>query len=190
MRLVACDDDAAFTPAGSVTLRSFEHHVGRYQHRIFGFACYFLGDREEAADVTQEVLLRLWNHRDEVEEDRLLGWLLRVARNACVDALRRRQVYRAAVMTDGEQLERAFDPEALPDAATASALFQEQLQRALGTLDDPYRSIVILREIQDYRYEEISEALRLPLNTVKVYLHRARKMLREQLREVMPRETV
>lgn len=173
-----------------MTLRSFEQHVERYQHRVFGFACYFLGDRDEAADVTQEVLIRLWNHRDEVEEDRLLGWLLRVTRNACVDALRRRQVYRTAVLPGGERLEQAFDPGALPDAITEAALFRQHLQQALATLDDPYRSIVILREIQEYSYEEISEALRLPLNTVKVYLHRARKMLREQLREVMPRETV
>jgi len=52
------------------------------------------------------------------------------------------------------------------------------LKRALDTMGEPHKSIVVLREVQDYKYEEISELLNLPLNTVKVYLHRARKMLR------------
>ncbi|MBT4051701.1 MAG: sigma-70 family RNA polymerase sigma factor, partial [Bacteroidetes Order II. Incertae sedis bacterium] len=56
---------------------------------------------------------------------------------------------------------------------------------ALDTLGEPHKSIVILREVQEYKYEEISEVLSLPLNTVKVYLHRSRKALRQELTEVM-----
>ena len=77
----------------------------------------------------------------------------------------------------------ARDP--LPDAQAGSVIFQERLQNALQTLDEPYRSIILLREVQEYKYEEISETLEIPLNTVKVYLHRARKALRKELTEVM-----
>lgn len=169
--------------------RRFEKLVHGYQHRVYGFAYYLLGDREEAEDVTQEVLLRLWNHRDGVDEDRVLAWLLRVTRNACVDELRRRTTYHNLVDVNSERLDYAAGSGLLPDDAAEQADFQERLQHALQQLAEPYRSIVILREIQDMKYEDISEALGLPLNTVKVYLHRGRKMLREQLSEVLERET-
>lgn len=85
-----------------------------------------------------------------------------------------------------EQADRA----PLPDVQANSAIFQDHLRRALDTLEEPHKSIVMLREIQEYKYEEISEALDLPLNTVKVYLHRARKALRKELKEVMRNEYV
>ncbi len=78
---------------------------------------------------------------------------------------------------------RVASPVIGPAAVVENADFRSQLERAVGELAEPYRTIVILREIQDFRYEEICEALSLPLNTVKVYLHRARRKLREKLRE-------
>lgn len=171
-------------------LLQFERRVHQYQDRIYGFACYFLGDREAAQDVTQEVLIRFWKHCGEVDDERALGWLLRVARNACIDALRRRKAAHRVMRTDDEYIEDAPSGWASPAEATEASDFQRHLRRALERLDDPYRSIVILREVQEMKYEEISGALDLPLNTVKVYLHRGRKMLRQQLSEVMNRETV
>ncbi len=131
------------------------------------------------------VLLKLWNHRDTVEEDRLLAWLLRVTRNACIDQLRRRRSYRNVVATDTEQVDLAEGHHPATDAAAEQAVFNVHLQKALDSIKEPYRSIVILREIEDMKYDEICEALSLPLTTVKVYLHRARKMLRTKLNEVL-----
>jgi RNA polymerase sigma-70 factor (ECF subfamily) len=71
-----------------------------------------------------------------------------------------------------------------PERSAQTSLFRERLQDALDRLGEPHRSIVVLREIQGYKYDEIAETLKLPLNTVKVYLHRARKALREDLGEV------
>jgi RNA polymerase sigma-70 factor (ECF subfamily) len=173
-----------------VNLLQYERQVRQHQHRVYGLAVYLLGDREEAEDVTQEVWLRLWHHRHEVDEAHLPGWLLRVTRNACIDALRRRKVYRALVRTDSDGVHRTADPGRAPDDETASTLFREHLERALRQLKEPHRSIVILRELHDMKYEEISEALGLPLNTVKVYLHRARKTLRKLMSEVSERATV
>lgn len=172
-----------------MTQQHFEKQVLRYQNRVYSFAYYFLGDREEAQDVTQNVLLRFWKNRESVEEDRLLGWLLRVTRNACVDAVRKRKTYRNAVTVDTESLQFAASDTPSPQRVAERTQFREQLEAALSHLAEPYRSIIILRELQEMKYEEISGALNLPLNTVKVYLHRARKMLRKQLHEVMERET-
>src|ERR1700709_2660151 len=94
-------------PAGSETFRrpnrlplwmltAFEDTPHRYQPRGYSFPRYLLSSREEAEDVTQEVLLRLWRHRDGVDEERLGAWLLRVTRNACYDLLRKRRSEAAA----------------------------------------------------------------------------------------------
>jgi RNA polymerase sigma factor (sigma-70 family) len=165
--------------------RGFEKIADRHRDRIFTLACYILGDREEAEDVTQEVLIRLWKNVDSLEEARVLPWLLHVTRNACIDGLRRRRTYRALVAPDpeGTATSRVASTAIGPASVVENADFRSHLERAVQELAEPYRTIVILREIQDFRYEEICEALSLPLNTVKVYLHRARRKLREKLRE-------
>ena len=66
--------------------------------------------------------------------------------------------------------------------------FRELIQTALAQIDDPYRTILIMREIQELKYEEICDAMEMPLNTVKVYLHRGRRKLRGLLSERIPRD--
>ena len=166
-------------------LRAFQKLVDRHRNRIYTYSSYFLGDRDEAEDVTQEVLLRLWNHWEHIEAERVGPWLIHVTRNACIDVVRKRSTYRALVSVDpdGETTARAPSDGPDPTAAAESAEFYRHLERALREIAEPYRSIVILREIQDLKYEEISEALDMPLNTIKVYLHRGRRKLRDQLKE-------
>lgn len=171
-----------------MTVFQFEQQLQRYQHRIYGYAFHYLGNREEAEDITQEVFIRFWKHRETIDEEKPLGWLLRVTRNASVDAIRRRKTYQRTVSVNSELLDYAHGRNPLPDTDAESSDFRQHLQSALEELSEPYRSIVILREIQELKYQEIAEALDLPLTTVKVYLHRARKMLRNQLHEVLQRE--
>ncbi len=148
-----------------------------------------LRSTDDARDVTQDVLIRLWRQGAEVEEAKVLPWLMRVTRNACIDVLRRRK------MID-ELTENGTEVDGLPhDDDTPADLLQQKDERrliesALDRLSEPYRSIVVLREIQHLKYEEISAAMDLPMNTVKVYLHRGRKMLRETLTEVIESERV
>ncbi len=156
---------------------------------MYAYACAFLRDRDAAADVTQEVFVRLWQHRDEIDPGRVLGWLLHVTRNACIDVARRRQARRRVEQEGADGLAHAVAGERSPAAAAEAADIRAHLERAFDRLAEPYRSIVYLREVQEMTYEDISGALDLPLNTVKVYLHRARKMLRKHIAEVLDRET-
>lgn len=173
-------------------MRRFRKLVEEHRHRIYSFAYYYLGNHEEAEDVTQEVLLRLWKNWQRIDRGRLPAWITRVTRNACYDALRKRQAYRALVGedADGEVADNAATPEPDPEAQAETSDFHQHLERALQQIAEPYRSIVILREIQDLKYEQISEALDMPLNTIKAYLHRGRRMLREQLREVVGHDQI
>ena len=143
-----------------------------------------LGDPAVSADVTQDTFIRLWEHRTALEEERVLSWLLRVARNACIDQMRKRKVRRSLDDEEGSIVDSLPDSARSPDGDAAASLFNDRLEQALERLGEPHRSIVVLREIQEYKYEEISDVLNLPLNTVKVYLHRARKALRKDLGEV------
>ena len=166
-------------------IRHFQKSATQHQQRIYTFACYLLRNREDAEEVTQDVLLRLWRNYRTLRDTALSAWLVRVTRNACLDVLRKRQRdrHRLAAGSDSEAFTHAVDTGPNPEAIAEASDFQQQVERALGELSEPHRTIVILREIQDLTYEQIAEALDLPLNTLKVYLHRGRKMLRDALRE-------
>lgn len=133
---------------------TFECQVDTHEDRVYRIARSYLKDTPTAQDVTQEVLVKLWKHQEELDEDGLMAWLTCVTRNACIDKLRARQRRRKAVRVDADGLDR---------------------------VDDPYREVVALREVQGLKYKEIAETLDMPLNTVKVYLHRGRKKLQAQL---------
>jgi RNA polymerase sigma-70 factor (ECF subfamily) len=163
---------------------SFEAAVTRHQRTVFTFAAYHLGDRAEAEDVTQEVLLRLWRNPRVLGSSQLRAWLLKVTRNACTDLLRRRTSRARIVLRHpGESPPEAPDSAPGPEDRASAEQLGRRLRSALDSLREPHRSIVVLREIQGLSYREIAAALELPLTTVKVTLHRARRRLREQLRE-------
>jgi RNA polymerase sigma-70 factor (ECF subfamily) len=167
-------------------LTAFEDTAQRYQRRVYSFARYLLSSREEAEDVTQEVLLRLWRHRQGVDEERLGSWLLRVTRNACYDLLRKRRSESAAGLAPGledEAAEGVASAEPDPRSRAEATEFRRRLLAALARIGEPYKSVVILREVQGLPHREIGEALGIPEVTVRVHLHRGRKRLREILKE-------
>ena len=160
---------------------TFEQQVDAHEDRIFRFARSFVKDRATAQDITQDVLITLWEHQDDVEGDRLSPWLMQVTRNACIDKLRRRQTRHRTMTVDTENVARAASDQPSPEATTEIADFEEHLHAALDRIDEPYRSVVELRELHELKYREIADRLDMPLNTVKVYIHRGRKKLRAQL---------
>lgn len=168
-------------------LAEFEAAVEAHKNRVFSLAYYILGRREEAEDILQEVLLRLWRHRKKVETERMAAWLAKVTRNACYDRLRRSiSAGRDRVhAVETELLERAAAKEPDPEALATSADFTARLHAELERLEEPYRSVLVLREVEGLKYKEVSEALDLPLNTVRVYLHRGRKRLRGRVRRLL-----
>jgi RNA polymerase sigma-70 factor (ECF subfamily) len=164
--------------------KRFRKLAEEYGDRVYTFALYSLRRPEEAEDVTQEVLVKLWQYRENIDPKRMTPWVMRVTKNAVLDVMRRRRT-RSAVIADGVELEVAANyVAAVPNTETVveQREFRDALESALATLEEPYRSIVVMREIQDMKYAEIVEVIDLPLNTVKVYLHRGRKMLRAALK--------
>ncbi len=170
----------------------FDSAVQRHQRKVFTYARYLLSNREEAEDATQEVLVRLWDNIGSVEPERLGGWLLRVTRNACYDRLRSHRSRRRVLVDETPQnsmkhvASRTPDPEIL----AGSGELGRRLVKAIGSLGEPQRSAIILREINGLSYREISDVLDLTEATVRVTLHRGRRALREDLKEAYHGTTV
>lgn len=160
---------------------SFEQQVELHEDHIHRFARSFVKDDATAQDITQDVLITFWNHHDELEGEDALPWLLRVTRNACIDKLRRRQTRHKTMTVDTDGVSDAPSRQPGPDAQAETADVEAHLHDALDRVAPPYRQVVKLRELQELKYKEIAEALDMPLNTVKVYIHRGRKKLRRQL---------
>jgi RNA polymerase sigma-70 factor (ECF subfamily) len=128
----------------------------------------------------------MWRHWDSLDIERLEAWLLTVTRNLCYDRMRRLRVVRRVVPTsiDEENAPEVASLDPTPEQTAHSAALQAKLLEAMDRLREPYKSAVILREIEGLTYREISEALESPLNSVKVHVHRGRRLLREMLKEV------
>jgi RNA polymerase sigma-70 factor (ECF subfamily) len=163
-----------------MTTTEFEAAVMEHKDRIHSYARGILRDPEDAKDVAQECLIRLWRHRERVEPGPgCRSWLLRSAHNLCVDRIRRRSTRR-----ETPRDEDALDPtDARPDPErlTWSLEVAGRLEHALLALDPLARSIVLLREVEGLPYEEIAELLDLKMGTLKATLHRVREKLRHAL---------
>lgn len=166
----------------------FDSAVSRYSRRVFSFASYLLGDQGEAEDITQEVLIKLWKKGGGIDPEKLGAWLLTVTRNTCTDALRRRRRSAEIIPIRREtQIPTEHpSPAPSPERVAAGTQLGEQILRALNDLSEPARTVVILREIQGLSYREISDATEIKIDTIRVTLHRARRRLRDSLKEVQP----
>lgn len=162
----------------------FQQAIEQHRQRIYSFARYSLRVPQDAEDVTQEVFIKLWQHWRRIDHDRLGAWLMRVAHNAVIDHVRRSQTVQKRVDDYAEVDDQGEDED--PGRERDREAFKAQLMQAITHLDDPFRSIVIMRDIQGLSYAEIEKTLEMSESQVKVYLHRARRRLREnpRLREL------
>ncbi len=164
--------------------RDFKRLADEHGGRIYTLARYLLGRHEDAEDVTQEVLVRLWRNHDRIDPAKTRAWVAQVTRNLVIDTSRQHKL-RAAVFAENAHAEAsivAVSTAAGPERAAIDAELRAALETAIATLDEPYRSILIMREIQDLPYQDIADAMAMPLGTVKVYLHRARRRVRDAVR--------
>jgi len=155
--------------------------VEQYGQKVYAFACYSLRSRQDADDVTQEVLVKLWQHWRKVDPDKIMAWLMRVTRNAVVDHIRKQQ------LAESRRDDR-IEPDARPDIrpggedqgeARDRERLREALLESIQALDEPFRSLLIMRDIQGMSYADMQGALEMSESQVKVYLHRGRRKLRE-----------
>ncbi len=172
----------ATTPTAEPAFPSFfEEHYDRILHYILGL----VHDSDEAEDLTQETFLRAYSQRDSLRDPgALLSWLYRIATHVTLDRLRQRarRAPREAD-TDVDEVEIP-DPDApAPEQAAEQDEMSACVQKYLSDLPDAYRAVLLLHDVHGVKESEIAEILELPLATVKMRLHRARRRLQMILNE-------
>lgn len=166
---------------------AFETLMRRYHALVFSFIYRLMGDYELACDVSQDVFLQLYTSTPPLCTDKpLKAWLLQVARNRCVDELRKKQALHFSQLeqTNEEEgltpLDLLADSCPLPEEIAEQHDLQRMLQQAIGALPLKFRSIVRLRYAQ-LSYTEIGQMLKMPKGRAKTYFWRARPLLRAAL---------
>ena len=170
---------------------AFRELVRRYERPVFSLIYRMVRDRALAEDLAQETFIKVLNGiRSYRPEYKFSSWIFKIANNAAIDHLRRRdldtlsldgsphaqtaeEMQATALQLDG----RAESP---LDAVTSREL-GSQIERAIARLRPEYRACILLRHVEGHSYEEIAQMLDLPLGTVKTYIHRARNELRGYL---------
>jgi RNA polymerase sigma-70 factor (ECF subfamily) len=142
---------------------------------------------EDAEDLVQETFVKVFRALERYDPERsFAAWIFTIASRLAIDHLRRRRVQTVSLnVTDaGSGEERTMDVEDTglkPDEVTSHAEEEVQANELIDSLPEHYRIVVLLRHQQDLSYEEISEALNLPLGTVKARIHRARALLKDRI---------
>jgi RNA polymerase sigma-70 factor (ECF subfamily) len=166
---------------------AWEALVRRHQARVFGVALHYMRDADEARDMAQEIFVRLYERLDSFRGgDRFLPWLMRLARNACIDRLRRIRSRPPATDVPAEDVARLRDGRPSPEDAADSEGRRRLLYRAMDAMTEPNREMILLKDIQGLKLEEIADLLSLPLGTVKSRSSRARIELAARVRQLDP----
>lgn len=168
---------------------AFQRVVAIYQHKVYNLIYRMLGDAQEAEDLVQEVFLTVFRSIHTFRaESKLSTWLYRIATNHAknrIKYLARRHSRKRASLEDAEEGEgstHALVPTtSRPDRAAMGRELEGVIQRAIASLDEEHRMLIVLREIQSLSYGEIAEITELRVGTVKSRLHRARLLLKEAI---------
>ncbi len=149
--------------------------VGKYEKPVFNAALRMLGDRDDAADVTQTAFLKVFERLDTYNPDyRFYSWIYRIVINESIDVLNRRK--RTTELDESRM--PTWDT---PESAIRQSQLSATMQEALMTVSADYRTVIVLKHFMDCTYREISSILDIPEKTVKSRLFTARQLLKDRL---------
>jgi len=164
--------------------------VQKYQQRVFSLVYHLVRRRDEVEDLAQEIFIKAFRAiRSYNFQSSFATWLSRIATNHCYDYLRHERASRVSFywqMGENSQQELESNAESKPEQALdheEQTVLKDLVDKLLNRASENDRTILVMKELQDYTVEEIAEILNLKPTTVKVRLHRARKRMLEDLRQ-------
>ena len=150
-----------------------------------------LRNRMDADDVTQEVLIRLWKNLDNFNINSAGSYIMRMTHNLCIDYLRKRNISVNREIEIDNVFEETYTNDLNnPEIIISQENLNNRLMEAIENLPGNLKSIFIMYQLQGMKYKEIGRTLNIPLNSVKVYLMRARIQLQKELKEYKNEITV
>jgi RNA polymerase sigma-70 factor, ECF subfamily len=164
--------------------RAFEAFVEHFRSKIFHYSWLMCGHPEDAEEVAQETLLKVFESFDQLREpERVRAWVFRIAKNACL-MQRRRSVFAPAHELSIDELAPTVEPagsEPAPDSRLLHGELKAILDRLIVELPPTYRAVVLLRDVEELSTEETAQILDISTDLVKTRLHRARKAMKQSL---------
>lgn len=165
--------------------------IRRYERPVFSLIYRMVRDRELAEDLAQDTFVKVLNALDRYKpEYKFSSWIFKIANNTALDELRRKGLKTLSLdgapdaMTEDQQAATTpivSSDEESPEQFTHAQELGSEIERAIGALRPEYRSVIVMYHVEGRPYDEIAEIMDLPLGTVKTYIHRARKELRDAL---------
>ena len=155
----------------------FKTRVLPVSKKLLCYAVHFMKDEETAQDVVQDVFLKLWQKKDELDQvENIEAFAMRMTRNRCLDVLRANKVVPIDAETHRKMKQETIDVHSQIELSEAAT----QVKTLINQLPDVQRQIMHLRDIEQLEYEEIAELTGLQLNAIRVNLSRARKKVRDE----------
>jgi RNA polymerase sigma factor (sigma-70 family) len=167
--------------------------IQQYKNKIYTFSLYMLKNKMDADDVTQEVMIRIWKNIDHFNILAAKTWIMKTTNNLCIDYLRKRSITVNREVEIDEVFENSYSNYSKKDdpcITTHIKIMASKVKETIQLLPENLRSVFVLYEIEGFKYKEISKMLDMPLNSVKVYLLRARKELQKKLKNYSPEEVI
>lgn len=176
---------------------AFDRFVEHFRSKIFQYSWLMCGHREDAEEVAQDTLLKVFANFDQLREpERVRAWIFRIAKNACL-MKRRRSIFAPAqeisldellpaTEHDGESLKlQIADWSNLPEDQLLRSELRDVLRQAIAGLPEIYRAVILLRDMEELSTEETAQVLDVKEDAVKTRLHRARLAIRQKLDEYL-----
>ncbi len=170
-RIQSGDDDA------------FLHLIERYKRLVYNVVFRMVQNDADREDLCQDIFVKVYQNLGGFQyESKLSTWIARIAYNTCINALKKKKVplYDDHAL-EGDSLEKVTANSEKPDEVTEERDLSARLQREIEKLPAKYKTILTLYHVEEMSYAEIAEIMNLPEGTVKSYLFRARKLLKEHL---------
>ncbi|MBR1774677.1 MAG: RNA polymerase sigma factor [Bacteroidales bacterium] len=153
-----------------MTERFFNTVVKDYSDNAYRFAYTLVKQKELAEDIVQDVLLKLWQEGDNINKDKIKAWIFSSVYHKAIDELRKVRNF-VEVEEIKEVTYNSYSP------------LREELNKYLEQLPAVQKSVLLLKDEEDYKYEEICDMLSLSMEQVKVYLYRARKQMQQLIED-------
>ena len=176
---------------------SFDRFVDYFRARIFHYSWLMCGQREDAEEVAQETLMKVFESADQLREpEKVKPWVFRIAKNACLTK-RRKSIFAPsrelsldefvpAKHPDGDQVRLEIaDWSSVPDGKALQSEMKGLLEKAIRELPETYRSVVLLRDMEELSTQETAHILDVSEDVVKTRLHRARLAIRKRIDEYL-----
>jgi RNA polymerase sigma-70 factor (ECF subfamily) len=190
------DEQALIQEALNGNLDAFNGIVLYYQDMVYNVAYRVMGEHDAAGDATQEAFISAYQKLEQYRGGSFKAWLLRIVTNACYDELRRRQRQPVTPLKpeldDGEILEDPYwieDDQATPEEHIEDAELQAAIQKCINALDEKFRTVIVLVDVEGLDYATAADAAGVPIGTIKSRLARARERIQHCLQrfwELLP----